>query len=207
VRRLERSARWGPTPRNVPPELKTDRLVLRPTSLADVAVLLDLWNESGINRHLFDGNAVLHSDVEQILELVTSAGSPATGSWLVLLRVESTVVGSAALMPVTHAALLEPRLRDHVEPAIAIREPFWGQGFGTETLRVLIAHAFTTGGLHSLAAAVDLANESSLKLVRSAGFDELSRVQGMAGPLVTFLLHRRNPSQGSFAHTVNLCSR
>ena len=169
-------------------ELTTERLRLRPTSLDDVDTLLELWNESGINRYLFDGKAVSRSDVEQILESVTSAGSPATGSWMVLLRAEGSIVGSAALMPVTYAASVEPRLDGHIEPAIAIRETFWRQGFGKEILRALITHAFTSGGLRSLAAAVDLANEGSLKLVRAAGFDEISRVQGIAGPLATFLL-------------------
>ena len=93
-------------------------------------------------------------------------------------------------MEVTDAAQAEPRLRGYVEPAIAIREAFWRQGLGTEMLRALIRHAFGPAGLLALAAAVDLSNEGSLRLVRSCGFQELSRVHGMAGPLVTFILER-----------------
>jgi RimJ/RimL family protein N-acetyltransferase len=109
------------------PSLVTARLLLDPTSAADLPELLDIWNEPGVNQHLFDAKRVTREDAERILQSIVSATAPGVGSWIIRLRSDSSVVGSAALMPVAYAAQVEPRLDGHIEPAIAIRQAFWKQ--------------------------------------------------------------------------------
>ena len=175
-------------------ELITDRLSLRPSTVADVSELLTIWNDRGVNRHLFDGKPLTREDVERLLKAIEVDGAPGIGSWSVRWRGAPEIIGSAALMRVSYAAELEPRLRGLCEPAIALRESLWGRGLGTEILHRLIAHAFDVAALGEIAAAVDLGNVTSQRLVRAAGFQELSRVDGVLGPVTTFLLRRPEPA-------------
>lgn len=170
------------------PEFVTERLSLRPTSPADIPAILDIWNQPGVNRHLFDGKAQTRAGVERLFAQLAAEAERGLGNWTVRRRSDNAIIGSAALMRTTQTAQFEPRLRGHYEPAIAISEDAWRQGLGAEILSTLVAHAFRTVGLEAIAAAVDVGNAASLRLARKAGFQELSRVQAPAGPLITFIL-------------------
>lgn len=170
------------------PELVSERLSLRPTTPADVPALLDIWNQPGVNRHLFDGEPQTREGIERRLAMLATDVPRGLGSWTVRRRSDDAIIGSAALMRAAYAGQFEPRLRGAYEPAIALREEAWRQGLGTEIARALATHAFGTVGLDALAAAVDVGNHASLRLVHKAGFRALSRVQAPAGPLITFIL-------------------
>jgi [ribosomal protein S5]-alanine N-acetyltransferase len=64
----------------------------------------------------------------------------------------------------------------------------WGQGYATEALRSILAYAFNTLAQQQLAAANDLPNVASERMLMRLGFTQHSEVQGPKYPLRTYLL-------------------
>jgi RimJ/RimL family protein N-acetyltransferase len=46
----------------------------------------------------------------------------------------------------------------------------WGQGYGTEATRLMLAHAFLTMGIHRVSLAVFAFNERAIRSYRKVGF-------------------------------------
>lgn len=68
-----------------------------------------------------------------------------------------------------------PGYRFTVENTIHVREDRWGSGVGRELMRALIDEA-QTSGKHTMVAAVDGANEGSIRFHQRLGFVEVARM-------------------------------
>ncbi len=68
-----------------------------------------------------------------------------------------------------------PGYRFTVENTIHVREDQWGSGVGRELMRELIDEA-QTSGKHAMVAAVDGANEASIRFHERLGFVEVARM-------------------------------
>jgi phosphinothricin acetyltransferase len=68
-----------------------------------------------------------------------------------------------------------PGYRFTVENTIHVREDRWGSGIGTELMRALVDEA-RQSGKHSMVAAIDGANEASIRLHKRLGFVEVARM-------------------------------
>ena len=87
---------------------------------------------------------------------------------------EDQVVGLAAYGPFRDIAKW-PGYRFTVENTIHVREDCWGRGVGKALMRELIESA-RERGKHSIIAAVDSANEKSIRLHERLGFVEVARM-------------------------------
>ncbi|MCD6550090.1 GNAT family N-acetyltransferase [bacterium] len=54
---------------------------------------------------------------------------------------------------------------------------YWGKGYGTEALELLISYGFTQLNLHSIASLVVSSNERSVRLHKKLGFKEQGRMR------------------------------
>jgi len=76
-------------------------------------------------------------------------------------------------------------------------EPFWGRGYGTEAVRMMIDHAFTATELDALAASCRVTNVASRRVLEKCGFQwtgaGLVRVRALRSsvPSDRFRLERR----------------
>lgn len=62
------------------------------------------------------------------------------------------------------------------ELGIMIGEPeYWGKGYGTETVTLLLDYAFTALGLHNVMLDTSSYNERAIRAYRRAGFREIGR--------------------------------
>ena len=68
-----------------------------------------------------------------------------------------------------------PGYRFTVENTIHVREDRWGSGVGRELMRALIDEA-QTSGKHTMVAAVDRANEGSIRFHQRLGFVEVAHM-------------------------------
>ena len=155
----------------------------------DVAGLQALWNETEINRVLFEEREVSLESVSSQIKGLSAHHANGLGIWTVRLRKGGDLVGSAGLLRAGSAASFEPRLSGLLEPVIAIDAPRRRDKLGIEVLDVVLACAFETLAVPVLAASVDAPVKSSQNLLNKRGFTLLSEVIGWKGVgLRTYLL-------------------
>jgi [ribosomal protein S5]-alanine N-acetyltransferase len=164
---------------SVQPILETGRLWLRPAAEADLDELWALWIDPQVRQFLWD-DAIIERDRarDTILEFASLAPL-GLGLWTVLPRTGSqTVIGCAALAPVSTAAEYYPPCAGAVEPLIALAPRMWHQGFAIEILRALVDYATKTARVDRLVAVTDVPNVASDRLLQRAGFIVCAETDG-----------------------------
>jgi len=141
-------------------QLKTDRLLLRPFAEADTPALHSIYSNPEAMQYWskppFDDIAQTDAFVRAVL-----AADPATTLEFVVER-QGRVIGRAGFWQGAEIGyLFHP---DH-----------WGQGYGTEAIGAMIAHAFAEQGIERATADVDPRNAASLALLKKLGFRETGR--------------------------------
>lgn len=98
--------------------------------------------------------------------------------------------------PVGHAEIKPSRDVDGHEIVYALTPGAWGQGFGTEIARALVAHGFDTLGLTEVHATVADGNEASLTLLSRIGFRHVRDITEENGCTTRLLTCRAAPGDG-----------
>ena len=145
------------------PTLETDRLVLRPFRAADGP---DVRRLAGDPRVAATTLNIPHPYEEGMAEgwIGTHEEAFAEGRGLTLavtLRNEGTLVGAIGLV--------RNRRFESAEAGYWIGVPYWNRGYATEALEALLAHAFSTLGLHRVHAHHMDGNPASGRVMEKAG--------------------------------------
>lgn len=77
-------------------------------------------------------------------------------------------------------AVKRPGYRFTIENTIHVREGRWGSGVGQDLMRALVDEARATGK-HTMIAAIDGANEASIRFHQRLGFVEVARMPEVGG--------------------------
>jgi ribosomal-protein-alanine N-acetyltransferase len=171
----------------------TDRLCLRPLSLADHEAVHALWTEPGVRRFLFDDQVI--SSEQAAGEINDSAERFATtgcGLWGVSLREQPELIGFCGYRPFHDPPQLQLLYGLHPD--------HWSKGLATEAARAMIRLGFEQLGLDVVVACADAPNTASLKVMEKAGmvFDRREMVNGL--DTVFYILDRTQfkPDSSSF---------
>lgn len=144
------------------PRLSGPRVTLRPPVDADIAARRALGTDPGIHR-LFGGNAD---------EIKPYSDEMAAG-WLRLMREHphAWVIEAEGRM-IGELRLDDVDMRDRRGTlALGILDPAaLGLGYGTEAVRLIIAHAFGQMGLHRIGLRVLAYNERAIRCYQRCGF-------------------------------------
>ena len=154
------------------PTLHTDRLVLRPYSLADVA---DLVRLAGAREVAATTLRIPHPYREQdAVDFITSSQADAeVGAcvrFAVTLRDNGQLCGGVGLR--IEAA------HQHAELGYWLGLPYWGHGYATEAARAVVAYGFDTLGLHRIYASCFLHNKVSARVLEKIGMNYEGRLRG-----------------------------
>lgn len=145
------------------PTFETQRLILRPRTLADTEACLTMDSDPQVTRFV----AGPWSDSEKhraFVETRTLARYPAgMGYWTIRYRSDPAVfLGWVLLIPT-----------DTVGPEIEIGwrlpQKAWGSGIATEAARPVLQHAFTTLELPEVVAEIDAENLGSIRVAEKLG--------------------------------------
>jgi len=172
------------------PSISTSRLTLRPAEREDFPYLHGLWSESLVRRYLFDDRYVSLELARSVLETCLEGKERGTGLWILQSTDGSARLGCAGLSLTAAVAKAEPRLAGLLEPVVALHPTRWKQGYAVEALTALVEYAFETLDEQRLAAASDVPNVASLRMLERVGFAPLREVQGGRYPMRTYLLAR-----------------
>jgi RimJ/RimL family protein N-acetyltransferase len=150
--------------------LQTERLLLRPWSADDVALLSELSSIPRVTRYISDGQT--WSAVKAIAVSDAALGHWAkhgfgwrvvaalgTGADIGLLALNLLGEGTPGLAP------------DELEIGWWLRPEQWGRGYSTEAARAVASDAFTALGVPQLTARIHPDNRASLAVARHLGME------------------------------------
>jgi [ribosomal protein S5]-alanine N-acetyltransferase len=156
--------------------LTTERLVLRPVTAQDHAVLLSHWTLPDVRRFLFDGEALSAAEVaETIEESVRDFNEDGYGIWLI--QDGTGLVGTTGLRPLDELGL---------EIFYSLAPGSWGKGYATEAARAVVEHALVDLGLPEVMAEVDEGNAASVAVVKRLGMTPFGVVPGVLGAMTRY---------------------
>ena len=163
---------------NVDHVLTTERLLLRPVTAHDHAVLLTHWALPDVRRFLFDGEALSAAEVTETIEDSTRDFAAAGyGIWLIREEHGTALVGTTGLRPLEDSGL---------EIFYSLAPGSWGKGYATEAARAVVEHALGPLGLPEVLAEVDEGNAASVAVVRRLGMTPFAVVPGVLGPMTRY---------------------
>jgi [ribosomal protein S5]-alanine N-acetyltransferase len=171
--------------------LITERLILRPVTAEDQAVLQAHWDTPDVRRFLFDGAMLSPAEItETIMESRRGFAAAGYGLWLVSERdgtelVGTELVGTAGLRPLEDLGL---------EIFYSLAPRSWGRGYATEAARAVVEHALGPLRLPEVLAEVDEGNAASVAVVKRLGMTAFGVVPGVLGPMTRY--RRTAQSQG-----------
>ena len=164
------------------PLLATQRLTLRPATLADLPDLHALFNDARVRRWLFDDRVVTESAAREIIEASTASfAGRSFGQWIVSETGAPALLGCAGLFSADGV---------EIEILYAVHPAHWGRGLATEAARAVLDHGFRTLALPRIAARADTPNAESIRLMERLGmrFEEERPIAGR--PTVHYALTR-----------------
>ena len=165
--------------------LSTERLLLRPVTADDHAVLLAHWTQPDVRRFLFDGAALSAPEVaDTIEESIRDFAARGFGIWVIELGSAAGLVGTAAGLVGT--AGLRPLGGSGLEIFYSLAPGAWGHGYATEAARAVMEYGFGPLGLPEVLAEVDEGNAASVAVVKRLGMTPYAVVPGLLGPMTRY---------------------
>ena len=163
--------------------LSTERLVLRPVTADDHAVLLAHWTQPDVRRFLFDGAAPSAAEVaETIEESIGHFAARGFGIWFIELGSAAGLAGTAGLRPLEESSL---------EIFYSLAPGAWGHGYATEAARAVVEYGLGPLGLPEVLAEVDEGNAASVAVVKRLGMTPYAVVPGLLGPMTRYRITAR----------------
>jgi len=158
--------------------LHTERLVLRPVTADDHAVLLAHWAAPDVRRFLFDGAMLSAAEVtEAIQDSTRDFGRAGYGLWLIYEDDGTALVGTTGLRPLEDIGL---------EIFYSLAPGSRGKGYATEAARAVLDRALGPLGLPEVLAEVDEGNTASIAVIERLGMTPFDVVPGLLGPMTRY---------------------
>jgi len=158
--------------------LRTERLVLRPVTAEDHAVLRAHWAAPDVRRFLFDGATLSAAEITEAIEdSARDFGRAGYGLWLIHETGRTDLVGTAGLRPLEDLGL---------EIFYSLAPGAWGQGYATEAARAVVEYGLGPLGLPEVLAEVDEGNTASIAVVKRLGMTPYAVVPGVLGPMTRY---------------------
>ena len=167
----------------MPKEIRTKRLTLRPFRLSDVDDVYEYAQDPEWARFLPVPQPYLRSDAEEFVARQLAASWPDEPSWAIVL--EGKVIGALNL----HDLNSERRT---AALGYAVTRARWSQGFATEAVKAVMTAAFKDLNLKRVWAVADVRNIASQRVMEKAEMTHKRLVQEDAssvGPPVDMVLY------------------
>jgi RimJ/RimL family protein N-acetyltransferase len=143
--------------------LETERLLIRRFTSDDAPFILELLNEPSFIQNIGDRNIRSVEDARTYLlnGAIASYEKHGFGLSLVILKQTGEAIGMCGLIKRDEL--------DDVDIGYAFLPRYWSKGYAVEAARATREYAKETIGLRRLAAIVDPANESSVRVLEKIG--------------------------------------
>jgi RimJ/RimL family protein N-acetyltransferase len=155
--------------------LETERLTLRPLTVADVEFVFDLYSRFEVQRYIGAVPRVMDDRAEAIerIERWGSIDDPVQGVWAIVVRETARPVGMVLLKPIPASGDVLPlQPSGDVEIGWHQHPDAWGNGFATEAASAVLQSALASG-LERVVAVTNPANTASQRVARRIGMHDL----------------------------------
>lgn len=149
------------------PELRTERLLLRPFHSGDVDDVFAYASNPEWSRYLPVPDPYTRRDAEEFVAGCILVDGERRFEWAVVH--DGRVSGGVSLTI---------RRTGVAELGYSIARPLWGQGLTTEAARAVIAHAFEELGLVRIQAFADIRNAASWRVMEKLGMKRVGVAHG-----------------------------
>ena len=141
-----------------PPELHTDRLLLRPYRMADVDAVFEYGKDAEWGRYLDVPQPYTRRSAEADVARAVLADSDTAPVWAIVH--ENRVVGGISLTVNGPGS---------AEMGYSLTVPLWGRGLMTEAATSILAFGFGKAGLARIQASTDISNAASWRVMENVG--------------------------------------
>ncbi|MBV8431130.1 MAG: GNAT family N-acetyltransferase [Solirubrobacterales bacterium] len=168
--------------------LTTGRLVLRPVTADDHAVLLAHWTTPDVRRFLFDDAMLTAAQITEVIEdSARNFAAAGYGLWLITEKDRPDLVGPDLVGPdLVGTAGLRPLDDLGLEIFYSLAPASWGKGYATEAARAVLEHALGPLGLPEVLAEVDAGNTASVAVIERLSMIPFDVVPGLLGPMTRY---------------------
>ncbi len=184
--------------------LGTERLIMRPLTLADEELALALYTDPEVVKYVCDV-ATPENALKQFQKNDTRRGAGGRlGIWTLSRRDTGDKIGSAVLLPMPvetddtdWSLLVEDAYPDaQIEVGYMLLQHAWGQGFATEACKRLVRFAFEMTSLPEIVATTDPENAASQHVLKKAGLSDEGTCRAYAEECSFFRLTRTDYERG-----------
>jgi len=183
--------------------LRTERLILRPVTAGDHAVLQAHWTTPDVRRFLFDGATLSAAEITAAIEdSARDFGRAGYGLWLIHEKVGTDLAGTDLAgtdlagtdlagtdlvdTDLAGTAGLRPLEDLGLEIFYSLAPGSWGRGYATEAAGAVLAYALGPLGLPEVLAEVDEGNAASIAVIERLGMTRFDVVSGLLGPMIRY---------------------
>jgi ribosomal-protein-alanine N-acetyltransferase len=145
--------------------LTTERLAIRPFTLADRPAMAAIYADPEVMRHIDTRG---EDPATWVAGYVAHQAAHGWAFWAVADRATGELLGEAGFGP------FDGIVGASLELGYLLRRDAWGRGLATEAARACLDAAFDGLGATEVRAVVDVGNDASLRVARKLGF----RVEG-----------------------------
>jgi len=177
--------------------LATERLLLRPVTLSDVDLAVEMFTDPAVVKHV---GKLMTPDVitDEMPKWVRRGGEGCIGVWCVTDRGTGEKLGTAVLLPLpvdeddTNWDLIIPGVmpQGDVEVGYILKKTAWGKGYATEACRRLLRFAFEETALEEVVATLDQDNRNSWHVLEKCGLVRKGMRRAYAGESPDFRITR-----------------
>ncbi len=145
--------------------LETERLLLRPLTLADTDFIFAHFSDPLVTRHLLDEPPLTdRAGAEEIIRFYLDPdGMSRYNRWGIHLKTENRLIGTCGYHQWSHQ-------NQRAEIGYDLSPAYWGQGMMSEALRRVLAYGYEQMGLNRIQAVVYVENDRSATLHTHLGF-------------------------------------
>ena len=116
-----------------------------------------------VMRHIGEGKIKTEAEEQRGFEGLIANYQKGTGMgvWAVVTKKDDAFIGAASMTPLAGTS--------EVQLGYRFKKQHWGQGYGTEVARGLVAYGFDQLQLDRLTATTNLDNQASMRVLEKAG--------------------------------------
>ncbi len=134
---------------------KTERLIIRLLKKSDIPDFHALQSNPNVMRFVGCKAMSLEENEKDLLHILSCYSTPKNTFWIFAITTNTkTFIGTCALV-----------LNEEYEIGYRFLEKYWGNGYGKEITKGLIAYSFTKKEINTLHAYVDSQNIGSVKIL------------------------------------------
>lgn len=163
--------------------LKTQRLWLRPFTLADLPALAKIYGDPQVMRYIRAGQPASAAETQASLQLIQQHwAAHGFGLWAAVHKADQLLIGFCGLKYLDQTS--------EVELGYRLTPAYWGRGLATEGGRASLQYGFQTLKLDRIVAVVHPANLASQRVVAKLGFRYEREAHYYNMPLQYYSLNR-----------------